>query len=795
MAEPAPKPVEAPSTGTAPSPAVAGAAPALPWLGATLAGALIPLAAVLLSGGTLVTRDTMRMFEPLRPLVVAALRSGRLPLWNPHEALGIPLFAQIQHGVLHPVSLLAALLAPSAGMDLFIVAHVLLAAGGAFVLARALGASPRGAAVTGLAYALSGYVLSMSCNLPYLAGAGTAPWALAAFRAAARGSRGAILGGAVAMAALLFAGDPQWAVATAGLGVALALEGGGIAGLARAAGAMALGGLVAAVQLLATWAYLNETSRAAEGLRDIERAQWALAPARLLELVAPGFFGGRPGSGFAQVFFHLGGPTTYGAPFVPSVHVGAAVLLLALLAVRASRTAKLLGGAVLLLLWLALGVHLGADQLLRSVPVWGSFRYSEKLVGPITLCLAALAGLGADRLAEARAMRSRLVVLIAVAVVVGLAVLVLAVGGDGLLAGAGDDLGPVLRERLLVGLSILLAGLALIAAAVVVSDRPRLHPLLPAAAVAIVLLQGVAAAPFAVHDGVRGVRDPDPLRAVRAPDELTRIATPARKGPAYGPASLDDADRSVFLESRMAVMPYGAPVGIDHVAPYSPLWPARYERVFFAFLKDFGARRWVAWRRFSLDRLVIDTRHLPDVHAEVLASLDGAQKLQGDAGLGFSVWEVPHRPWAAFAPAVIPASSEREAYDQLAAAISTGSEAVVVEGSTPLPASPGRVLAVDRGAERVRIEAESAEDGVLVVNDTWLPGWEASVDGRPVPLLRADVLVRAIAWPAGRHLLELRYAPGELRVGLALSALGALILAGVSAWWMRARFARDGRER
>ena len=134
-------------------------------------------------------------------------------------------------------------------MDLFIVAYVLLAAGGAFAFARQLGASGRGAAVTGLAYALSGYVLSISSNLPFLAAAGTAPWVLAAALPAARGSRPGMVAAALATAALLFAGDPQWALVTGALAAALAIQAGGLAALARAGGAMALGGLVAAAQI------------------------------------------------------------------------------------------------------------------------------------------------------------------------------------------------------------------------------------------------------------------------------------------------------------------------------------------------------------------------------------------------------------------------------------------------------------------------------------------------------------------------------------------------------------------
>src|SRR6266568_6627264 len=44
-----------------------------------------------------------------REIVVEALRAGRLLLWNPYEGTGLPLLAQAQHAVLHPVTLLTAL--------------------------------------------------------------------------------------------------------------------------------------------------------------------------------------------------------------------------------------------------------------------------------------------------------------------------------------------------------------------------------------------------------------------------------------------------------------------------------------------------------------------------------------------------------------------------------------------------------------------------------------------------------------------------------------------------------------
>ena len=201
----------------------------LGWFALTVAAAAAVPLGWLVAGYTLVTRDTARMVEPPRPLVVDALRNGRLPLWNPHEALGIPLLAQIQHGVLHPVSLLGALIAPSAGMDLFVVAYVILAAGGAFVLARQFGASAAGASVAGLGFGLSGYVLSMSSNLPFLAGAATAPGPGGASGRGSLAGSGRIAVAALGYAALLFAGDPQWAAVSALLGLAFAGEAGGSA--------------------------------------------------------------------------------------------------------------------------------------------------------------------------------------------------------------------------------------------------------------------------------------------------------------------------------------------------------------------------------------------------------------------------------------------------------------------------------------------------------------------------------------------------------------------------------------
>ncbi len=60
---------------------------------------------------------------------------------------------------------------------------------------------------------------------------------------------------------------------------------------------------------------------------------------------------------------------------------------------------------------------------------------------------------------------------------------------------------------------------------------------------------------------------------------------------------------------------------------------------------------------------------------------------------------------------------------------------------------------------RIEIDVDAATAGVLVLHDTYYPGWIAEVDGREMPIMRAEVLFRAVEVPAGRHRIVFRFAP------------------------------------
>src|SRR5437899_77186 len=84
-------------------------------------------------------------------------------------------------------------------------------------------------------------------------------------------------------------------------------------------------------------------------------------------------------------------------------------------------------------------------------------------------------------------------------------------------------------------------------------------------------------------------------------------------------------------------------------------------------------------------------------------------------------------------------------------------------------------------ADRVRLTTDSDGPAWLVLSDTWFPGWQARVDGVPQPVGRADYAFRAVALGAGRHDVEMTYAPRSVRDGLmttlvASGVVGALLV-------------------
>ncbi|HET7293173.1 MAG TPA: hypothetical protein VFM88_12160 [Vicinamibacteria bacterium] len=95
----------------------------------------------------------------------------------------------------------------------------------------------------------------------------------------------------------------------------------------------------------------------------------------------------------------------------------------------------------------------------------------------------------------------------------------------------------------------------------------------------------------------------------------------------------------------------------------------------------------------------------------------------------------------------------------------------------PAAGRRGRATVAARSANRLELRAEGP--GLLVVAESWDPGWRAETDGAPARLVRVNQALMGTPLAAGLHRVVLRHAPRGFDAGLALCAGAAAALVGM----------------
>lgn len=719
---------------------------------------------------------------PLRRFALEELRSGRgLPLWNPFLYGGLPYLATLPGPVFYPTSLLYLLLPLYRAIGWTFVIHTFLAGAFAYFAGRSFGLRRSASSVCGLAFMLSGYVLSTLHG-----GHDGRMFAMVliplVFGMAERGLRGGSaawyvgLGAAVGLQIL----TPHVQVMYFST-LALALyagirlitlhrergpDGGGLVRpVLWFTGALCLGAALGAVQLLPTFALLGHVGRAAQEVGYDFAASWSLPPQELSALVLPDLIGS------------LG--SYWGAnPFkLHTEFMGGVPIALALVAVIGSFTRDgsrehrnlvwFLAIASLLGICFALGAATPVHRLAYSVvPLVKSFRAPVMMLGPVAFFVALLAGLGWERiqrsgpktLGPAMWVAAAPFVLLMFAAVLAPEKLLDFAYYSWFLAGWATrptaELAPVLRVAGILGLASWLA---------------------------------VLAAGWASNKGLARGWWTVPLLILLLVD-LWRVDVRYLQTAAFTDVfpvdtttellkeRLEPGERAWALErtyNSNELMYFGIPTVVG-TQKFLFSW---YGRLVGGLAYENLWRRPVLWQLFDIRFLVTRT----DPETPLLNLL--AEGSRG--GLYEVTLAAPH----AFFPARVTAVSDTAEALRRTLALQDPGEEAVVESLSDLPAGSGTVRLTGWSPDELTLTAVVEREGLLFLSEVWAPGWRAYVDALEVKVYRTDTAFRGIVVPVGEHRIRFVYSSPGFRWGSRVSAAALLIVfvgIGVGLWRMRA---------
>ncbi len=100
-----------------------------------------------------------------------------------------------------------------------------------------------------------------------------------------------------------------------------------------------------------------------------------------------------------------------------------------------------------------------------------------------------------------------------------------------------------------------------------------------------------------------------------------------------------------------------------------------------------------------------------------------------------------------------------------------------LEGFTPTEDSAATIALVEYRANYLKYVSSSGTEQLAVFSEVYYDkGWEAYIDGNPVPHFRADYLLRSMRIPEGKHTVEFRFHPKSYFIGEKVSLASSLLL-------------------
>ncbi len=814
---------------------VAGAAsPRIPrWLPVTLFAVLTLLLfrAFVFSHAMLFGADTLLGGGyAARAFYAQQLRAGTFPGWAPRILGGTPFLSALSGGdSLYPTTLLMLVMAPFRALGWKLVLHIFLAGLFMYGWMRTIGVSKASSLVTGAAYMLAPFMVSIVASgddgkLMVTALAPLLFWVVERFYARARVGTFATLALVWALVLLttqfqltyfLFGAAGVYAVFRSvqlwrgtGPGAGEAPERGRRTGSLRFAlflAAALAGFAVAAVQFVPAVNYVTHYSRRtattekrAGEAGEAWSSSWSLHPAEVMSLVIPEFVGNdAQGGGWTDGTYWGRNGFKNNAEYG-----GVLVLILAAVSFAGAERRGLrwfFTGLGTLALLFALGTHTPVWHLFYAVvPGIRMFRAPANATFLWGFAAATLAGLGLDRILraaredDADGWRRILRVLWIEA---GLLVVLALLASSGALASfwrtvvypsiSSDQiqrlqaLAPYIAEGAWIA-----AILGLFAAGLAWALRARRLPawgLVTALVLLVAVDEGRIDAPFIqVID----------FQQWAAPGPNIQALLKREEGDPQ-PYRLLDLTGSQPGQSDQASM-----YGIDLAGGSHPNDIERYRQLIG--MVGSGVPRnllGTVQRPFDSNILrLLNVRYVlwPDAQFGPAPGNDTiVQQTQMNGKPYETLYAVPGLPRARLVDNAVVLPDSLQVPYMLSGAFHPDSEVVLSrEPPTQLGGGPiqGSVTWKKRTPDELELSVTSDKPALLVVADNWYPAWHATVDGSPAPVLRAYHTLRAVPVPAGTHTVAMVFRSAIVRRSLWVSVAALLLLlAGLGWGWFQDR--------
>ena len=733
-------------------------------------------------------RDLSTYFYPMRYSLFEGYRSGKLPLWDRHTAMGFPLLADFQSGAFYPPHLFFLILSFFPAIRAIFIFHFLVAGVGAYYLCRSWKYPPYLSIVGALLFALGGTIVSLANLLNHFQTAVWLPWIILSWEKVLRNASWKhFLAFTLILAIQFLAGSPELFALTMALvmidGIRVKLSYPNVSyrrviAIFFAANLLVL--MLVMIQLLPTVELFSE-SRRQQPIPPQEVLHWSLKPMSLLNLVFLDKEVDLTEPASMRLFF------AREAPFFVSYYLGAICIFGVSLWVcfSSSREKIILLSLVTLSLTFALGVYTPVYPfLLQRIPFLAAFRFPEKFFFPVYAVVLYMTLQGLDSLLkEEKTVKKPFIALAVIgAVWVGLYFLlrfhvdviarfVTAQTGKPLLSPAHAEIVAAVLSNLERQVVLSLGFLLLMVLGRAKAIRLSLFGVLMISAVFIDLAWAHQGFLFPIStqiatNGQRIIRTPDvdPARLFYYPS--SRNLHPSSLM-AQGQPSFKQATALSFQD----LLPNsGIIYGFDYMQEIDALARRPYAE-FLGFANQLEpAQQIQLLRTFNVGYLVtfqsMSVKGVTFV-ARFPQFFSWLYKIDKPLPRTYVVNRIS-----------VEQGSERVFRRLLEPGFNPVEEVVLDQAVPTTPKHPLEATArlVRYENQRVVIDASLNDAGILVLADSYYPGWKAYVDGKEEKILRANLFFRAVSLSAGRHTVEFRYEPRSFAIGLAISVGTVIVL-------------------